>query len=566
MRCIVATRALKRVTAPVDDFQDHGSRFGMRAFAPLTLVVAVLAASVLVASETQRTTAETNFAEAQTASSALAAMLGQARALDDYLLSRRTDVLADYYDDGRSLDAALLRARGYSSDDAEELHALDLQTSALTSWRGLASAEIAAVANGGAATSSALRRRGLVDRFEVANAAYARRLATNRSAEGRAAALVPFWLILGLSLVAGLVALVVGRRVGVVRRSRERAEGAKRARELRFAREQARFAEAMQVTQTQGEAHELLVRHLTRTIAGSDVVVLNRNNSADRLEASPSLPDEHPLAEPLVSAVPRSCLAVRLSRRYERGIDPAGEVLSCDVCGALPSASSCQPLLVAGEVIGSVLVAHRDAMSELARRRVDESVTQAAPVLANLRNLAIAETRAATDVLTGLPNRRNVDDTLKRLVAHAERTASPLGVILLDLDHFKQINDTYGHERGDEVLAAVGALLRAELRGHDFAGRSGGEEFVAFLPETDRADAIRVAEKVRLALHRLTIRGLDHAVTASFGVSAMPDDAGDGATLLRLADRALYAAKQAGRDRVETTSRGTREHELRDAA
>ena len=175
-------------------------------------------------------------------------------------------------------------------------------------------------------------------------------------------------------------------------------------------------------------------------------------------------------------------------------------------------------------------------------------------MLANLRNLALAELRAATDALTGLPNRRAIDDHLKRLLAGAGRSLTPMSTILLDLDHFKQINDTFGHERGDEVLAALGALMRSELRGSDFAGRSGGEEFIVMLPDTDRAGAMRVAEHLRQALHSMNVPGVSREITASFGVSTYPDDALDGETLMRLADRALYAAKQGGRDRVEATS------------
>jgi len=129
-----------------------------------------------------------------------------------------------------------------------------------------------------------------------------------------------------------------------------------------------------------------------------------------------------------------------------------------------------------------------------------------------------------------------------------------MSAILLDLDHVREINDTYGHDRGDEVLAAVGAVLRTELRGGDFAGRNGGEEFIVMLPDTDRAGALRVAEQLRSAMHALSLPGVKRAVTASFGVAAFPEDALDGETLLRLADRALYAAKQSGRDRVEATS------------
>jgi len=140
----------------------------------------------------------------------------------------------------------------------------------------------------------------------------------------------------------------------------------------------------------------------------------------------------------------------------------------------------------------------------------------------------------------------------------------PMSAILLDLDHFKDINDTHGHERGDEVLAAVGALLRGELRTADFAGRNGGEEFVVLVPDTDRAGALRVAEHLRHATHSLSLSGVSRPITASFGVAGFPEDALDGEKLMRLADRALYAAKQSGRDRVEATSSaglGLRGHE-----
>jgi len=96
--------------------------------------------------------------------------------------------------------------------------------------------------------------------------------------------------------------------------------------------------------------------------------------------------------------------------------------------------------------------------------------------------------------------------------------------------------------------------MRTELRGSDFAGRNGGEEFIVMLPDTDRAGAMRVAEHLRQAMHSLSLPGVTRSVTASFGVATFPDDALDGETLMRLADRALYAAKQNGRDRVEATS------------
>jgi len=199
-----------------------------------------------------------------------------------------------------------------------------------------------------------------------------------------------------------------------------------------------------------------------------------------------------------------------------------------------------------------VLVERVDPISEDARRRVRETVAQSAPVLANLRNLVIAESRALTDVLTGLANKRSIEDTLKRMSAQAGRTLSPLAAVMLDLDHFKQINDLFGHDRGDDVLAAVGSTITQTLRDSDVAGRYGGEEFLLLLPDINREGALEAAERLRAAIGALRVPGENRNVTASLGVAVLPDDAGDGAQLQRRADRALYAAKKSGRNRVET--------------
>ena len=313
---------------------------------------------------------------------------------------------------------------------------------------------------------------------------------------------------------------------------------------------QAEFADTMQLSETETEAHHLLKHHLERSIAGSRVTVLNRNNSADRLEAATPVEAECPLATSLPGAKPRSCLAIRFGRGYRGGEDHV-PLLACGICGSLPDAVCCEPLLVSGEVIGSILVNHPDPPGGQDPLRIRESVTQAAPVLANLRNLAIAEVRAATDALTGLPNTRAVQDTIKRMVAQASRTVSPLSAALLDLDHFKRINDAYGHSRGDEVLAAVAMVLRSSVRESDFVGRYGGEEFLLLLPDTGRDQAAIVAEKVRAAVAGLGLSEINQPVTASLGVAAVPDDAADADTLVRAADRALYAAKGNGRNRVE---------------
>lgn len=162
----------------------------------------------------------------------------------------------------------------------------------------------------------------------------------------------------------------------------------------------------------------------------------------------------------------------------------------------------------------------------------------------------LAEISAQTDPLTGLPNRRALDENFRLLIAEARSTLAPLSVVLIDLDRFKDVNDTYGHARGDEVLAAVATALRESVRTSDFAARMGGEEFLVLLPNTDPATAGVVAEGMAKALANTTVHGLERMVTASFGVAGYPIHGADMANLLRSADRALYQAKRDGRDCV----------------
>lgn len=210
------------------------------------------------------------------------------------------------------------------------------------------------------------------------------------------------------------------------------------------------------------------------------------------------------------------------------------------------------PSLVGGEVIGAVLIEHDKPLRRASHQVVEQSVTEAAPVVANLRNLAVVEMRATTDGLTGLANQRTVHESLKRAAAQAGRNASSLVLVLFDLDRFKAINDTYGHGKGDEVLAAVGVVAASSVRAGDFVGRFGGEEFAVILPATSREGGYQAAEKIRAAIAAISVPGVERRITASFGVAVLPDDAGEPDLLLRMADRALYAAKSAGRDRVET--------------
>jgi diguanylate cyclase (GGDEF)-like protein len=347
----------------------------------------------------------------------------------------------------------------------------------------------------------------------------------------------------GISLLAGLITvLLLGRR-------REIAD--------RRVAEDADFTDTLQVTGSEEEAHELVRRHLDRSLRGAEALVLTRNNSENRLETATTPPADSPVAGRLAGAEPRSCLALRFGRTHREASDRS-PLLGCVLCVDAHKRSTCEPLLVGGQVIGSVLVTHSRPLSRAQEALVRGSVAQAAPVLANLRNLALAEFRANNDSLTGLPNKRATDDTLKRMVAQANRSVTPLTAAMLDLDHFKQVNDRFGHGKGDEVLAAVGAAVRSCLRESDFAGRFGGEELLVLLPDTNAEGALVVAERIRSAVAAVTVPGVDREITVSIGVADLIQHGGDVAGLLRQADRALYAAKAAGRNRIVLAPIGER--------
>jgi diguanylate cyclase (GGDEF)-like protein len=373
---------------------------------------------------------------------------------------------------------------------------------------------------------------------EIADAARAHAAATRTYDRSR------FWMFLVAAL--DLVAAASMIRAGRTLRDLVRAQ----ARDRRYAQSLSEFTARLQATEDESQAHGLLRRQLERTHPGSRAVVLSRAGSDDHLEAQTPVDELSELETALQDAEARSCLAVRYAAGHVQH-DGREVLASCAVCGGLPGVSSCEPLVVGGKVIGSVLVNQPASATAPDPQTVHQTVTQAAPVLANLRNLALAELRAATDPLTGLPNQRSVQDALLRMVAQASRMVEPLGAILVDLDHFKQINDVHGHDRGDEVLAAVARALRNAVRESDFIGRYGGEEFVVLLPGTDREGAVRVAGAVRTAIAAIHVPGVNREITASCGVATVPDHAGDPATLFRAADRAMYRAKHDGRNCVK---------------
>lgn len=360
---------------------------------------------------------------------------------------------------------------------------------------------------------------------------------------GRIFELVAVAVIAGLSLVVGLIGALMATRAYRLDRRRAAAEHA-------FRSAQVELAESLQVARTEGEAFALLRRHLERTVPGSEVVVLRRDAARDRVEPATFVPESTVLARRLDESAPWSCLALRLGRSHETGGD-GDPLLSCALCGSGGLRSLCVPVIVAGDVSAAVLMEHRDELTEVERLRVLDSVSQSSAVLSGLRNLALAEARSANDGLTGLPNGRALQASLRRMMAQTGRALSSLSVVALDVDHLRRLNETLGHKKGDLALAAVASTIGELLRNSDLAARLDGGEFVLVLPDTQKDGAIEVAEKVRLGITRVSVPGLDWPLSASFGVATFPDDAVDPVELLQLSRAACRAAKAAGRNAVE---------------
>jgi diguanylate cyclase (GGDEF)-like protein len=163
--------------------------------------------------------------------------------------------------------------------------------------------------------------------------------------------------------------------------------------------------------------------------------------------------------------------------------------------------------------------------------------------------LDTCEEEAFTDHLTGLANRRRFERQLEREVVRTRRYNRPFCLLMLDIDNFKTVNDTFGHETGDEAIRRLAKVLQAGTRGIDLAARIGGEEFAVILPETDFDVGFDVAERLRVAISKVEIPVAGH-ITASFGVAEFPQSAVTGRELLASADAAMYGAKRHGRDRV----------------
>lgn len=256
---------------------------------------------------------------------------------------------------------------------------------------------------------------------------------------------------------------------------------------------------------------------------------------------------------------PTDCWALRRGRLHRSESDDGAA--RCHHFGASDLPSVCTPLMAHGETLGILcLVAEANGsagtpplISELNLQLAVSLAEQAALSFANLKLREKLRFQSVRDPLTGLFNRRYLDESLERELPNAVRRQRSVGVIMLDVDHFKRFNDMFGHDAGDTVLRELGDYLAKFIRRGDLACRYGGEEFTLILLESSLEDTRRRAEELRTSFQQLSIKHRDTVlgkVTLSLGVAALPNHGTTAAELLAAADGALLRAKEQGRDRV----------------
>jgi len=268
-------------------------------------------------------------------------------------------------------------------------------------------------------------------------------------------------------------------------------------------------------------------------------------------------------------------VSVRTVHRAQSSFDPCNAVTAPDDFAKPQAELSADPARNAGEpmrtkykarrgvvLLFSMVAAVLVAGAGVAARNMRGAIAEPSLAMANFLLVVLfyrlimrrqdlerrLENLAMTDPLTGLANRRALETALESAVSRAKRHSSDLSVIFMDVDHFKQFNDRFGHKAGDEVLRAVARVVQSSVRVEDVAGRYGGEEFLVVLPETGEAGSVTTAERIRAG-----VRALDlplPPVTISLGVATLGAQSSNVAALVAQADEALYVSKQSGRDRV----------------
>ena len=316
------------------------------------------------------------------------------------------------------------------------------------------------------------------------------------------------------------------------------------------------MGDLFQASKTTDEAYFVIAQFAGKLFKNQTGALFLRNPSGTDLEAQASWgdwPDDFQ-----AQVIPNDeCWALRLGR-----IRVETDQSTVSVCRHDPSPGCghiCVPMSAHGETLGVLYLQLQNHLEDNSAsvqevERLAVSLTeQVSLALVNLRLRETLRFQSIRDPLTGLFNRRYMEETLERELPRAERTKKDVGVIMMDIDHFKQFNDTFGHDAGDAVLREFGILLKNHSRVTDIACRYGGEEFILILPETPLEVVQERAENLRVKVKQMSVRNsgqLLGSISLSCGISLYPKHETNAESLIQLADQALYQAKQAGRDQV----------------
>ncbi len=327
------------------------------------------------------------------------------------------------------------------------------------------------------------------------------------------------------------------------------------------------MGELLQACQTFEEGYEIVIRFVPQLFPEMPGGLALLKPSKDFLETVVSwgnLPPEGRLF------APDDCWAVRRGHAH-RVDDPRTGMLCRHVPDPMPGGYMCVPMVVAGETMGILHLRSagpEPREPEDVQRRADArgrlAVTVGETIALALSNMRLRDTLRAQsirDPLTGLFNRRYMEESMSRELHRAAREGVPVAAIMLDLDHFKLFNDTFGHAAGDALLRALARSLQQNIRADDIACRYGGEEFTLILPAISTDDALRRAQQIRESIKHLNVQHLGASlgsVSVSIGVSFFPEHGETVEALLRAADAALYCAKAEGRDRIVIFHAGLR--------
>ena len=246
------------------------------------------------------------------------------------------------------------------------------------------------------------------------------------------------------------------------------------------------------------------------------------------------------------------CLASRRTTRRSESTSEGGHERL--VRGA--QSELCIPLISFGVETGVLACASTrpDGFQENEVKALESVADIIATAIQNARHVEQIRELAMRDGLTGIFNRRHFESKMRDELERATRYRQPLSVLMIDIDHFKDVNDEYGHLLGDEVLRQVSNLFTTQLRKVDIVCRYGGEEFAVLMPQTPGDKALQVAEKLRRKMAGWHFPGVQRSITASIGVAEYPEHGETRDSLIRAADAALYLAKQKGRNRVQSAS------------